>query len=203
MELYFVRHGESISNARGVMEGWGDSDLSDRGREQARRIAERLSALGRFDTLVCSPLRRARHTASIIGQALGRIPLVESDLREIHIGALDGRRVADLDRHYPDELRRWAAEDADLVFPGGERLGGFYERAIRAVEFIRKSGLRRIVVVSHGGMLSACLTLLLEGQASSRYGTSLKNCSLSGVRLGTHGAEVLCFNDCSHLSETA
>lgn len=203
MELYFIRHGESVSNSRGLMEGWGDSDLSERGLEQARRLAGRLAAMGSFDVLICSPLLRARRTAGIIGKALNRTPHVERDLREIHIGALGGRQVTDVGLYYPDELRRWAAEDVDLVFPGGERLGDFYDRASRAVQRLRSENIERGLVVAHGGTLSACLTLLLEGKASSRFGMSFKNCSLSAVRLGSHGTDALYFNDCAHLSESA
>lgn len=203
MELFLVRHGESESNARGVMEGWGDSDLSARGIEQAARVAARLAGSSPFDALYCSPLRRARHTARIIGSAVACQPHEMEDLREIHIGSWDGKPLRQLERTYANELRRWAEEDRELVFPDGERLADFYDRAERAMQRVLTRPVRRVIIVAHGGMLSACLTRLVEGSASSRYGTELRNCSLSIVRFEEGRAQAVSINDFSHLAEIA
>lgn len=203
MEIYFIRHGESMSNARGVMEGWGDSELSERGLEQARLVARKMAALGSFDSLFCSPLSRARITARAIGRAIGIEPVSADELREIHIGRWDGHPLPDLKLVYHGELERWAQEDHGLIFPGGECLGHFYDRAKRALDHIISTGGSRIIVVAHGCMISACLTSLLEGRASSKFGISLANCSLSAVKISHGECETLLFNDVAHLNESA
>lgn len=203
MELYFVRHGESMSNALGVMEGWGDSELSERGRDQARQVARKMGDIGSFDSLFCSPLVRARSTAGAIGRVIGLEPIIIDNLREIHIGRWDGQPLPALKIVYSNELERWAKEDHGLVFPGGESLGDFYERAGHALDQILGSAGTRMVVVAHGGMISACLTLLLEGRASSKFGVSLANCSLSAVKISQSDCETLLFNEVAHLTASA
>ncbi|MEA2443033.1 MAG: 2,3-bisphosphoglycerate-dependent phosphoglycerate mutase, partial [Thermoleophilales bacterium] len=44
--IYLARHGETDDNARGVVQGWVDTPLNDRGREQARMLADRVADLG-------------------------------------------------------------------------------------------------------------------------------------------------------------
>ncbi len=67
MALLLVRHGQSEGNARGVIQGQLDMPLTDRGREQARSVAERLRREGGVERLVASPLARAFETAEVIG----------------------------------------------------------------------------------------------------------------------------------------
>ena len=63
--LIAVRHGETIDNARGVAQGWRDSELSETGIEQAYKLAERLRDV-ETTSIYCSTLERAKKTAEII-----------------------------------------------------------------------------------------------------------------------------------------
>jgi broad specificity phosphatase PhoE len=76
MKIYFVRHGESIGNKEGLHQK-GDMPLSETGREQAKRIAERLKKF-KIDLIFTSPIERTRQTAEIISKSLG-IPIEEWD----------------------------------------------------------------------------------------------------------------------------
>ncbi len=70
--LYLVRHGQTPYNAERRLQGQTDIPLSETGRGQARALGERLKNEGaRFDALYCSRLKRARETASIVGEYLG------------------------------------------------------------------------------------------------------------------------------------
>ncbi len=67
----FVRHGESIGNAQSRWQGQSDYALTDKGRAQARALAERWKAEGvKFDLILASPLIRAKETAEIIASAV-------------------------------------------------------------------------------------------------------------------------------------
>lgn len=68
MGLLLVRHGETTWNRDGVIQGWADSSLTDRGRRQARAVGRRLAGEG-VDRLVASDLQRARETAAVLGEA--------------------------------------------------------------------------------------------------------------------------------------
>src|SRR5690606_39514058 len=65
--VYFVRHGQSVDNASPVFQSI-DSPLSEKGRSQAKNIAERLSSV-HFETLIASPVQRAKETAQYIAES--------------------------------------------------------------------------------------------------------------------------------------
>jgi probable phosphoglycerate mutase len=90
--LWLVRHGETAWSAAGRFNGWRDLSLSDRGRAQARALADRLRGR-RFQAIWSSDLRRAVETARL---AYGE-PSVDRRLRELDFGALEGRTWQELD----------------------------------------------------------------------------------------------------------
>ncbi len=73
--LYLVRHGEQVDAEFGLPEG----PLSDRGRQQAAQVADRLSGIT-FDAAYASPLQRALDTATVITERLGIEPATPSAL---------------------------------------------------------------------------------------------------------------------------
>ena len=81
--FYFLRHGETLWNAEGRLCGRTDVALSDTGRQQAQLLARRVQRI-LIDVLYASPLKRALETARIIGQAIGRDPVVDFQLAEMN-----------------------------------------------------------------------------------------------------------------------
>ena len=81
-DLYLVRHGQTELNVQNILQGWHDSPLTARGREQALATRAAFEARGiSFDHAYSSPLGRARHTAGlIVGEDLPIKPV--DDLRE-------------------------------------------------------------------------------------------------------------------------
>jgi probable phosphoglycerate mutase len=138
-----------------------DGDLTEKGRQQAQTLADKLSA-GHGDPigyLTCSPLRRARQTAEIIGARL-RLPVTEGgdDLRELNVGDLDGRNDDEAWRIYWQVLAAWQAGDPGARFPGGEDWPTLCARLRRALTAVaRESGGARSLVVAHGGNLRAAM----------------------------------------------
>jgi broad specificity phosphatase PhoE len=97
-DVLWARHGQNLANLTHTFSHRVfDGDLTDLGRRQAQDLAERLAAPGGdpVGRLVCSPLRRARQTADIVGLRLGLPVVMELDeLREVNVGDLDGRSDA-------------------------------------------------------------------------------------------------------------
>src|SRR5581483_3625499 len=98
VHILWARHGQNTANLSHTLSyRVFDGDLTGQGRQQAEMLADQLSA-DRGDPvgyLACSPLRRARQTAEIIGARL-RLPVTVcgDDLRELNVGDLDGRSDA-------------------------------------------------------------------------------------------------------------
>ncbi len=106
--LVLLRHGESVWNAQDLFTGWTDVDLTDRGREEARRGGALLAAAGvRPDVVHTSLQRRAIHTAQLALEAmhLDWIPVRRSwRLNERHYGDLQGKNKSEVRDRYGEEL---------------------------------------------------------------------------------------------------
>ncbi len=102
--LFLVRHGETVDNARQIMQGQSQGCLNEKGREQARVVAERLAAES-IDAIVASDLQRAIQTAEIIAEPHG-LPVVTTPLlRERDWGGFTGRFIPDLKGEvWPDDI---------------------------------------------------------------------------------------------------
>ena len=102
--LFLVRHGETVDNARQIMQGQTQGCLNEKGREQARVVAERLAAES-IDAIVASDLQRAIQTAEIIAEPHG-LPVVTTPLlRERDWGGFTGRFIPDLKGEvWPDDI---------------------------------------------------------------------------------------------------
>ena len=119
----------------GRYQGQADPPLNDRGRAQARRVAEALRDQ-RLDALYASDLRRAAETAETIGRTTGLVVRYDPRLREIHQGEWQGLLVTEIERRYPDSFRRWQEAPLTVTLPGGESIAQMQERVLVAVEDI-------------------------------------------------------------------
>lgn len=157
--IVLLRHGESVGNAEGVVQGQSDFELNEIGRAQARALAERWRAEGlRFDAIVSSPLARSRQTAGIIADALGA-PVEHDPLwMERNHGLLDGL-------HPAEGARRWARpaflHPYQPIGESGESQWELYLRAGRALDRLMRRPPGCYLVVSHGGILTLTLYAIL------------------------------------------
>ena len=107
--IFLVRHGETIDNARQIMQGQTQGELNEKGREQARQVAERLS-VEPVDAVVASDLNRAIQTAEIIAAPHGLPVRTTKLLRERDWGSFTGRFIPDLrGETWPDDIESEAA----------------------------------------------------------------------------------------------
>ncbi|HVX58577.1 MAG TPA: histidine phosphatase family protein [Candidatus Saccharimonadales bacterium] len=139
-KLYFVRHGESEANAKGLFAGRWDVGLTEKGKKQAAKAGHDVVSL-RIDCIVSSPLLRARQTAEIIADRIG-FPIDEviySDLlMERDYGELQGRPW--------DQV-----EDTDFdKIPGIETTHHLIDRAKEAVNFLGNIQAENMLLIGHG-----------------------------------------------------
>jgi probable phosphoglycerate mutase len=149
-----TRHGETDWNIAGILQGWLDVTLNDRGRQQARDLA-RAFAPARFDCIWTSPLVRSRETAEIIARELGLAPPSCHDgLKERNFGAIQGIPKSELAELNPALLREIVRRNPACVFEDGEAMD---DCATRVHDAIRDLGARhpgaRILVITHGWVM--------------------------------------------------
>lgn len=156
-EFLLIRHAESLWNAASRWQGQSDPPLSPRGREQAKRLAESLSA-ERIDLLISSDLRRALETAEIVGASHGLVPAPDRRLRELDVGEWSGLTRPEIAAASAQTLARFDAGDPDVRPGRGESRREIRQRVRRAMaEIAAQQAGRRVAVVTHLGVIRALL----------------------------------------------
>lgn len=162
--LVLLRHGQTEHNASSRMQGQLDTELSELGRVQARRVAEVIAALNPR-LLVSSDLRRAYDTAAVVGHACGMDVRTDSRLRETHLGDWQGQTHHQVDAEYPGARKTWRA-DASWSPPGGESRVEVAARALPVVKDIDAEltdwDSRPVVLIAHGGVIAGLTAVLLD-----------------------------------------
>jgi broad specificity phosphatase PhoE len=203
--LLLVRHGQTDSNVRKLLHGHGDVPLTERGIAQAALIAARLAREVGIVALYASPLERAHHTARVIGEAIGHAPILHRGLREINFGAVEGLTVEEAWERFPHlrptEERRY---DLELQWPEGESRRGFRERAHATLrELLARHRGEMILVVAHGGIINAGVSMLLREESPTWGRYEVGNCSLTQLTWDDPDGvpTVVCLDDREHLGE--
>lgn len=201
--LLLVRHGETDDNKNLVFQGQLGLGLNDLGREQAGRLAMRLSSTReRPVALVTSDLDRARETAEILGRTLELSPSHDPDLREVYLGAWQGLTYSAITERFPDEWAAWRA-GRDIRRGGGETYAELGERVSRAMLRIAQDHPGATsVVVSHGAALKSFIARVLGlGSEGMRAFRVQGNTGVTVVERDDDVWRLLVWNDEAHLHD--
>jgi broad specificity phosphatase PhoE len=155
MELILVRHGETIWNKEGRVQGFSDIDLSDVGVQQARQLALSLKDAP-IISIYSSPLIRAEKTARIINEYHHAPLYIEPGLMEMDQGDFEGLTFQELMACEKGFLQKWMSDPASVQMPNGESFIELQERAWKVIEgIVAKS--ENALVVSHNFTIAAIL----------------------------------------------
>jgi broad specificity phosphatase PhoE len=146
--IYLARHGQTTYNAEPRFQGRLPVPLDATGRAQAADLAERAVPYG-FVVLYASPSERALETACTVGERLGLEPILDERLVETDTGDWTGRTMAEMQAAHPQEFQRWLDGDPSFAFPGGESFAQQAARVTAAMDAIRATAERPVLVVSH------------------------------------------------------
>ncbi|HEX2311098.1 MAG TPA: histidine phosphatase family protein [Vicinamibacterales bacterium] len=159
--LFLVRHGATQLSAEDRFAGATDVDLSDEGRAQASRLAERLRD-DRVVAVYCSPLRRTRDTAALVAIPHGLEPIEDAGLREIDHGHWEGLTRSEVETRYHDEYVRWEEDPFTFAPQGGECGLDVMARALPVIRRIVETHRgQNVVVVSHKATIRLVISSLL------------------------------------------
>lgn len=150
--LFLARHGETPYNVQRRFQGQNDIGLTARGVQQAHDLARR-AAQRPLVALRCSPLRRARQTADIVGAAMGLTPEADDRFKETDTGDWTDRLFADIEREDPDAYAAYHATDPEFRFPGGESLDQQSARVHAGLDAVREAGRLPALIVCHRGVV--------------------------------------------------
>lgn len=199
-ELILVRHGESQAAIEGepfeLVEGHGDPALAPEGRAQAELVGERLASEP-IDAIYVSNLQRTSQTAAPLVHRLGLTPVVDRDLREVHLGEWESglfrKKVIERD---PVAVRMSEEQRWDVI-PGAEPQEQFAARARAAVERIAAAHPdQRVAVFAHGGIIGE---MLCQATGARGFTFTPDNASVSQLIVTAERWVVRRFNDTTHL----
>jgi broad specificity phosphatase PhoE len=198
--VFMVRHGATILSAEDRFAGATDVPLSDEGREQTRRLAERLSR-ERIAAVYASPLGRTIETAQILAAPHQLDVQAREGLREISHGRWEQMTRREVEEKFPEEAAEWEKDPYTFAPLGGESGLAVTARALPAlIELVRQHAGQNILVVSHKGTIRLLLSSLL-GFDPRRYRDNLDQnpAALNIVDFRDPSrARLTLFNDTSH-----
>jgi broad specificity phosphatase PhoE len=147
--LLIARHGETDWNRERRWQGHADPPLNELGREQARGLAARPGS-DPPDAIYSSDLARACETAEIVGARLGVDVRLDERLREVDVGEWSGLTTSEIERLYPEGLRKRRA--GGTGWKRGESYAAMGARVVEALHDIATATPDgRVLVVTHGG----------------------------------------------------
>jgi broad specificity phosphatase PhoE len=164
--FFFLRHGQTDWNVQGRFQGHADIPLNAVGLAQAKSAADVLSTCG-IEMIVASPLIRARATAEIVADRLGKTPVFDEELMERRFGRFEGLAVNDvkaslglkpnerLVRHLPEDAEQWQATCA---------------RTVRVFEkWLSQHPEGSILFVSHSGLFDALHEMIFSARIEPKH----------------------------------
>jgi probable phosphoglycerate mutase len=187
-QLVLVRHGETVWHEENRYAGSSDVELTERGLEQARWLAEWAKSAQLVD-IWCSPLRRAEHTARESVSVTGLAARVDARLREVSFGEAEGLTVAEMHDRFPDALAAFQRDPIAWRLPGGEPPQVAARRFVACLdEIVAEHPEGQVLVVAHSTAIRLALCTLINVPLR-RYRTLfpfVRNCGVTEVRY--HGA---------------
>lgn len=159
-KLYITRHGETEWNTKGMMQGWGNSPLTELGRNQGEWLKNRMKEL-HMDVIYCSPSGRAYETAKIMKSNRDIKLIVDEDLREINMGQWEGLSQEEIKNLSEENHFNFWNMPSKYKANGGENFDEVRNRSYNAiVKILEKEKGKTILIVTHTITLKGFLNKL-------------------------------------------
>lgn len=174
MKVYIVRHGQVPHNALGKYNTI-DEDLTELGVKQAEELSDKIKNI-KFDVIISSPLKRAKHTAEIINVNNNKI-IYDNRIRERNCGDLSGKPLTVTNRE-----EYWNYNTA-IQYGTSENIKEFFERIKGFLNDLKEEKYNSVLIVAHSGV-SKAFSSYFEGIQNGKFlNRGLKNCEIKEYEL--------------------
>jgi alpha-ribazole phosphatase len=202
--VYLARHAETVWNVERVFQGHQDSELTERGQEQARRLGQRL-ADERLQAVYSSDLGRAMRTAEQVAGPHGLTVRPHQGLREIDTGVWTGlpRPEVQARPEWSAMLDRYRKRPWEHRMPEGETVGEVQIRSLAALREIAESHPgERVAVIAHHLVVETILAEALDLRLDQLWlPYPGGNCFLSVLEVTTGRLEPKSIYDGRHVAD--
>ena len=192
MVLLIVRHGRTVANAEGLLQGRIDNPLDMEGVRQAKQIE---AALGPIDVVVSSPLQRALQTAKPLG-----LPCrVDERWIELDYGAWDEKPIGEITK---EEWIRWRS-DPTFTPPGGESLEELDRRVAQGCEaLLLEAEESNVAVFTHVSPIKSAVAWALGTNEQISWNLSVGQAQITRIVVRGGRPLLTSFNETTHLEES-
>ncbi len=203
MEIYFIRHGETLWNTLKIFQGSSDSPLTELGISQAEKLSKKLKNI-EFTDFYSSPMGRTTQTTKIImGDRKQKIRFIE-EFKEISMGDIEGVPRSEFEEKYPKEFYDFFNNpvDYDPKVYHGENYYEVIERVKKGLDKLLSylNDNDRVVVVTHGVTLKALFHIITKEKMDELGAAKVpQNTSVSIVKYENGKFNIEVFSDTSHL----
>ncbi len=199
-KIFLCRHGQSEYNAKKIIQGHIDTDLTPKGIVQARLTGERLKKEN-IKRIFSSDLKRAYKTALIIGDVLGVEVEIDKRIREMHFGQWEGRAYEHIYTYNLDHWQNWLKNPVACPLPSQEDIKEFEERIKSFWNYLKSLKEENILVVGHGGSIQGIICTALDWGMEYLWGMMHTNTGLSLIEINKNNVSIKYINEDSHLAE--
>ena len=174
--IYFARHGETVWNVENKICGMTDSPLTEKGRQQARELGQKVKESGvHIDEILYSPLSRAADTAKAVAEPTGLPARCEPRLREQCFGKYEGTPRDGA------EFRISKTHFADR-YDGGESMMQLAQRIYNLLDELRQDENKTYLLVAHNGIARVVESYFHDMTNEEYSAAGIKNCELVKYR---------------------
>jgi len=196
--IILVRHGESEYNAKRIVQGHIDTDLTPAGIVQVRLTGEYLKKFN-IQKIVSSDLRRAHRTAVIIGDVLDIPVETDSRIREMSFGQWEGRSYDQIFKTDYETFNRWLQNPVACPLPYQEDIRHFESRIKSFYQDILKFEEKNILVVGHGGSIQGILCVACDIGMENLWSLKHSNTGISILQVSGSEVSIKLLNSTAHL----
>lgn len=148
MELYVVRHGQTIVNIKGLVNARNIIGINKKGREQAEIAAKQLENIP-IDLIICSPLRRTKQTCKIINKKKIKV-IYDKRILERNARSMQFKKVEKID------MKEWYDISKSQIYKNTEGFKSILERIKQFLEQTKeKYPNKKVLIVTHGDVCKA------------------------------------------------
>ncbi len=198
-EIYLIRHGETTWNFEKKIQGQLDSPLTDIGIQQGHLLGERMIKINP-DVIYTSNLKRAIDTANLLNENIKKEIVVLPSLKERNWGIFQGATWERIKNFYPKQYKFYKNDSKNYVVPNGESYAQVLKRITDTLDFlVSKKKYRKIVIVTHGGIISPLIREILSLPYESYRRLRISNSSITKLVYNELGTSIITIGDISHL----
>ena len=151
------------------------------------------------DVIYTSPLDRAKFTAQAIAEKCNLSPIIINELEEIYFGDWEGQSIKELQQNQYNNFSGWREDPFFNPPQNAETWRDLSTRLSKAFKIFMSGSYKKVVVVSHGGVMRALYAVILGLNPHRTWNMDVSNCAMTGIEIRNGHACLAFSNDNMHI----